>query len=166
VRIAKDTVVSIDYTIRNGDGAVLDSSQGRQPLVYLHGYRQIVPGVEDAIEGLESGSAVDLWIGPEQAYGDRDPSAVLVLPRTAFPEDETLETGSMFRAFRPDGRPIIFSVIEVTGDMVVVDANHPLAGQTLQVQVEVIAVRDSTAEERAHHHVHEEEAAPPPATTE
>ncbi len=162
MKISKDTVVAIDYTSRNQNGNVVDTSEGRQPLVYLHGYKQIVPGVETAIEGLDAGASMNLWVGPQDAYGERDPNAVLVLPRSAFPTGETVEAGSMFRAFRPDGKPIIFSVIDVTGDMVVVDANHPLAGQTLQIDVQVVSVREATDEEREHQHVHEEETTQPP----
>lgn len=163
MKIAKDTVVAIEYTIRNEEGAVVDTSEGRRPLIYLHGYQQIVPGVEAAIEGLEAGHNLEIHVSPDQAFGPRDPNAILVLPRQAFPLEEELEPGSLYRAFRPDGRPIIFSVVEATDDMVVVDANHPLAGQTLHVSVEILSVRQATEAEREHKHVHVEEtgALPP-----
>jgi FKBP-type peptidyl-prolyl cis-trans isomerase SlyD len=154
VKIEKDRVVAIRYTIRNAEGSIVDSSEGREPLTYLHGYQQIVPGVEQAVDGLEEGTELTLDVEPRDAYGDRDPTAVLVMPRTAFPDDEELEPGTMFRAYRPDGRPFIFSVIEVTGDRVVVDANHPLAGQKLSIDVAVITVREATEQEVAHGHVH------------
>jgi FKBP-type peptidyl-prolyl cis-trans isomerase SlyD len=153
-------VVAIDYTIRNQDGEVVDTSSGRRPLIYLHGYRQIVPGVEMAVEGLEAGHAIEVFVNPGDAYGERDPAAILVLPRHAFPDGEDLAAGTMFRAFRPDGKPVIFSVIEASAEEVIVDANHPLAGQTLHVEVEVISVRDATDEELQHGHVHSEVMSP------
>ena len=161
MKIAKDMVVAIEYTIRDQEGDVVDSSDGRQPLVYLHGYRQIVPGVEAAIEGLEAGHALEIEVPPAGAYGDRDPGAVVVVPREAFPDGEDLEPGTMFRAYRSDGRPLVFSVIEASREVVVVDANHPLAGKTLRVAVAVLSVRPATEDERAHHHVHPGAAAGP-----
>jgi FKBP-type peptidyl-prolyl cis-trans isomerase SlyD len=155
LKIAKDTVVLIEYTIRNAEGRILDTSVGRGPLEYLHGYAQIVPGVERAVEGLAPGSSVDVELPPDEGYGDRDPEAVIVIPRRLFPDGDDMSAGTMFRAFRPDGRPVIFSVLEVLDDAVVVDANHPLAGQHLRVRVEVLSVRWATEEERSHKHVHE-----------
>lgn len=154
MKIARDTVVAIEYTIRDSDGSVVDTSEGRQPLLYLHGYRQIVPGVESAIEGHEAGHSLKVNVEPSDGYGDRDPEAILVLPRAAFPDGEDLAPGAMFRAFRPDGRPLIFSVLESTADVVVVDANHPLAGQTLLVDVEILSVRRANDDEKRHRHVH------------
>ncbi len=154
MKIAKDRVVAIEYTIRNQVGEVVDTSDGRGPLVYLHGHDQIVPGVEQAIDGLEAGKNIEVSIDPPDAYGERDPGAVLVLPRHAFPAGEDLAPGTMFRAFRPDGRPVIFSVIEASEEHVVVDANHPLAGQRLSVAVEVLSVRSATPSELRHGHVH------------
>jgi FKBP-type peptidyl-prolyl cis-trans isomerase SlyD len=162
LKITKDTVVLIEYTIRNEDGRIVDTSVGRGPLEYLHGYQQIVPGVERAVEGLAPGSSVDVELEPDAGYGQRDPEAVLVVPRRFFPDGDDMEAGTMFRAFRPDGRPVIFSVIEVLDDTVVVDANHPLAGQTLRVRVEVLSVRWATDEERAHKHVHDDAASTVP----
>jgi FKBP-type peptidyl-prolyl cis-trans isomerase SlyD len=156
LKIAKDTVVLIEYTIRNAEGRIVDTSVGRGPLEYLHGYHQIVPGVERAVEGLLPGSSLDVELPPSEGYGVRDPDAVMVIPRRFFPSGDEVEPGTLFRALRPDGRPVIFSVIEVLEDTVVVDANHPLAGQTLKVRVEVLSVRQATDEERAHKHVHDD----------
>lgn len=154
VKIRKDCVVAIEYTIRNQDGTVVDTSEGRAPLVYMHGYRQIVPGVETALEGLEAGHTIEVFVSPEDAYGPRDPTAVIVVPRAAFPDGEEPTPGALYRALRPDGRAFVFSVVEATGEKVVVDANHPLAGQTLHVSVEVLSVRSATEDEREHGHVH------------
>jgi FKBP-type peptidyl-prolyl cis-trans isomerase SlyD len=160
MKIAKDRVVAIEYTIRNQAGDVVDTSDGRGPLVYLHGHDQIVPGVEQAIDGLEVGKNLEVSIQPGDAYGDRDPAAILVLPRQAFPAEEDLEPGTMFRAYRPDGRPVIFSVVEASEEHVVVDANHPLAGQTLMVAVVILSVRHATGDELRHGHVHPDAEAP------
>jgi FKBP-type peptidyl-prolyl cis-trans isomerase SlyD len=162
MRIGKDRVVSIAYTIRNESGFVVDTNDGREPLVYLHGHNQIVPGVEAAIEGLAPGATLSVSVAPEQAYGERDPTAIAILPRTAFPPEEDLEAGMMFRAMRPDGRPFLFSILAVEEERIVVDANHPLAGQRLAVDVAVLSVRDATAQELEHGHVH---VSSPPAGT-
>lgn len=154
MRVAKDRVVAIDYTIRDVSGVIVDTTSGRKPFVYLHGYEQIVPGVEEALDGKPAGAMLDVAVGPREAYGLRDPKAVLVLPRKTFPRGQEPTVGDLFRANRADGKPVVFSVIDVTPDTVVVDANHPLAGQTLHVHVEVVSVRSATVEEQRHEHVH------------
>ncbi len=159
MKVEKGRVVAIDYTIRDVDGKVVDTTIGRRPFEYLHGHEQIVCGVEAALTGHTPGYALEVSIDPHEAYGERDPAAVMALPRKAFPRDDPPEVGSLYRAFRQDGRPVMFTVLEVTGERVIVDANHPLAGQTLNVAVEVIAVRDATPEEAAHEHVHGTSAA-------
>jgi FKBP-type peptidyl-prolyl cis-trans isomerase SlyD len=158
MRVGKDRVVAIDYTIRDLDGNVVESTNGNKPFVYLHGYEQIVPGIEVALDGFPAGTALDLSLTPEEAYGDRDPAAVVVLPRRVFPAGQEPEVGDLFRANRVDGRPVVFTILDVSTDSVVIDANHPLAGQTLEVHVEVISVRTATPEERQHEHVHENAA--------
>lgn len=154
MRVAKDRVVAIDYTIRDVSGEIVDTTSGRRPFVYLHGYEQIVPGVEAALTGMPAGAALDLSVGPREAYGVRDPKAVLVLPRKAFPLGQEPEVGDLYRANKADGKPVVFTVLDVAPETVVVDANHPLAGQTLQVHVEIVSVRSATAEECRHEHVH------------
>src|SRR6516225_11891882 len=137
----------MDYTIRLGNGRVVESSVGQEPLTYLHGRRQIVPGVEKAVEGLESGALLEIVVPPGEAYGDRDPAGVFVVPRSAFPDGEEVGPGMMFSAHRPDGRSLTFRVIESNEELVLVDTNHPLAGETLHISVLVHDVRDATAEE-------------------
>lgn len=158
MRVAKDRVVAIDYTIRDVSGEIVDTTLGRKPFVYLHGYEQIVPGVETALDGVAAGAALDVSVGPREAYGERDPKAIIVLPRRAFPVGQEPEVGDLYRANKADGRPVVFTVIDVTNDTVVVDANHPLAGQTLHVHVEVVSVRSATADECRHEHVHPDAA--------
>jgi FKBP-type peptidyl-prolyl cis-trans isomerase SlyD len=147
VKIAKDRVVCMDYTIRLASGDVVESSVGAEPLTYLHGHRQIVPGVEHAIEGAEPGATLDIIVGPSEAYGARDPSGVFVVPRAAFPTDEAVGPGMMFSAHRPDGKSLTFRVVEANDDLVLVDTNHPLAGETLHITLEVHLVRTATSEE-------------------
>ena len=154
MKILKDRVVCMDYTIRLGNGRVVESSVGQEPLTYLHGRRQIVPGVEKAIEGLESGALLEVVVPPGEAYGDRDPSGVFVVPRGAFPAGEEIGPGMMFSASRPDGKSITFRVIEANDELVLVDTNHPLAGETLHISIHVHTVRSATTDElfsgRAH----------------
>ncbi len=160
MRVDKDRVVAIDYTISDVDGAIVESTVGMRPFIYLHGYEQIVPGLEAALEGAAPGMVKDVSLPPDQAYGERDASAVLVLPRRAFPAGDDPAVGDLYRASRPDGRPVVFTVLDVSPKSVVIDANHPLAGKTLHVHVEVVSIRDATDEERKHEHVHPEAGVP------
>jgi FKBP-type peptidyl-prolyl cis-trans isomerase SlyD len=147
VRISKDRVVCMDYTIRLANGQTVESSVGQEPLTYLHGRRQIVPGVEKAIEGLETGALLEIVVPPAEAYGERDPAGVFVVPRSAFPVGEEIGPGMMFSASRPDGKNITFRVIEASDELVLVDTNHPLAGETLHISIHVHHVRSATTHE-------------------
>ena len=147
MKISKDRVVCMDYTIRLASGQVVETSVGQEPLTYLHGRRQIVPGVEKAIDGLESGALLEVVVPPGEAYGERDPSGVFVVPRAAFPTGEEVGPGMMFSASRPDGKTITFRVVEANDELVLVDTNHPLAGETLHISIHVHHVRAATNEE-------------------
>lgn len=147
VKIAKDRIVCIDYTIRLASGQVVETSVGQEPLTYLHGRHQIVSGVERAIEGLESGTLLEAVVPATEAYGERDPNGVFIVPRAAFPADEDIEPGMMFSASRPDGKNVTFRVVEVDPQLVLVDTNHPLAGETLHITIHVHSVRIATADE-------------------
>jgi FKBP-type peptidyl-prolyl cis-trans isomerase SlyD len=137
----------MDYTIRLANGDVVETSVGSERLTYLHGHRQIVPGVERAIDGLEAGASLEIVVPPKDAYGERDPAGVFVVPRSAFPEHEPVGPGMMFSAHRPDGRSLTFRVVEANDDLVLVDTNHPLSGETLHISVVVHSVRQATADE-------------------
>jgi FKBP-type peptidyl-prolyl cis-trans isomerase SlyD len=154
MRVDKDRVVAIDYTIRDIDGSVVETTLGGKPFLYLHGHEQIVPGIEEALTGHAAGETLEIMLAPDQAYGERDPGAVVVLPRRVFPTGEEPEVGDLYRASRPDGRPVVFTILDVSPETVVIDANHPLAGQSLHIRVEVVSVRSATEKERAHEHVH------------
>ena len=164
MKITRDRVVSIDYTIRLGDGSVVESTtrEGSGPLTYLHGRAQIVPGVERAIEGAAVGEVVEVVVQPHDAFGDRDPAGVFLVPRGAFPAEDGVEMGSTYSATRPDGRSVLFRVVGLQGDTVLIDTNHPLAGQTLHVWVAVRQVRDATDEEKIFGRPLEERPAPAP----
>jgi FKBP-type peptidyl-prolyl cis-trans isomerase SlyD len=153
--IGKDKVVTIDYTLTNQDGQVLDTSKGGQPLTYLHGNRNIIPGLESALDGKLKGDAVTVSLPPEQAYGQRNEGMVQAVPKRMFQGVENIQAGMQFQAQSPQG-PRLVTVVGVEGDNVTVDANHPLAGVTLNFDVNVVEVRDATAEELSHGHVHGE----------
>jgi len=153
MKIAHEKVVSIHYTLKNKEGTVLDSSSGSEPLAYLHGFGNIIPGLENALEGKEKGEKLSVSVEPEQGYGARDEQLVQAVPRSAFKGVDDLAPGMQFQAQGPQGTRLVV-VMQVAQDVVTVDANHPLAGQTLHFDVEVSEVRDATAEELEHGHVH------------
>lgn len=153
MQIAKNKVVSIDYTLTNPQGEVLDTSQGGEPLSYLHGMGQIIPGLETALEGKAQGDAVQTVIPPEQAYGTRDDRLVQDVPRQAFAGVQTVVPGMQFQAQTPGGARVV-TVVGVGNDTVKVDANHPLAGVTLHFDVNVVNVREASPEELSHGHAH------------
>jgi FKBP-type peptidyl-prolyl cis-trans isomerase SlyD len=146
VRVTRDRVVSIDYTIRLLDGDVVESTAVGGPLSYLHGRAQIVPAVEHAIDGLDQGAEVEVEVPPVDAWGEHDPEALFLVVRDAFPDEEALEPGMTFSGTGPRG-PVVFSIVQVGADLVLVDANHPLAGKTVRVWVAVRAVRAATPDE-------------------
>jgi FKBP-type peptidyl-prolyl cis-trans isomerase SlyD len=147
-------VVSFHYTLTGEDGQVIDSSMGGEPLPYLHGHGNIVPGLERQLLGLAIGAKLNAVVPPSEGYGERDDDRVPVVPRGAFPDDIELETGMQFMAQDQLGRVMPLWVTGVDGDEITVDANHPLAGETLHFEVEIVGMRDATAEELAHGHPH------------
>lgn len=153
MKIAEQKVVSIHYTLTDSAGAVLDSSSGSEPLSYLHGFGNIIPGLESALEGRQAGEKLSVTVDPEQGYGARDEGLVQAVPRSAFKGVAGLAPGMQFQAQGPQGARLVV-VTQVQQDVVTVDANHPLAGQTLSFEVEIAEVRDATAEELEHGHVH------------
>ena len=154
MKIASGSVVGIDYSLHLGDGKVIDASAPGEPMTYLHGEGQIVPGLEAALEGLSVGEARQVVLSPDQGYGDHDPSGLQEVQRTAFPPGLEPKVGMELTAEGPDGEPVPFSVREVRPQSVVIDLNHPLAGKTLHFDVTVREVRVATPEEIAHGHAH------------
>ena len=153
MQIAKDKVVSIDYTLSDAQGGVLDSSKGHEPLHYLHGSGNIIPGLENALEGKSAGDAIKVAIPPEQGYGVHEKDLVQDVPRAAF-GGAKVEAGMQFRAEGQNAGSRMVRVVSVQKDTVRIDANHPLAGETLNFDVKIVAVRDATKEELSHGHVH------------
>ncbi|MBX5480945.1 MAG: peptidylprolyl isomerase [Myxococcaceae bacterium] len=155
-KIAKDHVVALDYKLHLGDGKIIDQSEEGEPLLYLHGGGQIVPGLERQLEGLDAGHSGQFVVSPKEGYGEHDPRGVQVVPISSFPPGAEVKAGMEFLAEGPDGGAIPVNVKEVKGDRVVIDLNHPLAGKTLHFDITVRAVRKATAEELEHGHVHGE----------
>ncbi|MCC5814313.1 MAG: peptidylprolyl isomerase [Leptospira sp.] len=149
--IEKGKVVGFAYHLRNNQGETLDESQ--EPMEYLHGYMNIIPGLEKEMEGLTIGDKKTVVVPPADAYGEYDEKLVYQVPRTNFPPDEDLVPGMQFRAETEDGSVSLF-VQEIMGENVVMNGNHPLAGETLNFDVEVHSIREATSEELEHGHAH------------
>jgi FKBP-type peptidyl-prolyl cis-trans isomerase SlyD len=154
--VAEGSIVSLHYTLRDDDGDVIDSSSGGEPLAYLHGAGNIVPGLERQLTGKTVGDRLTAVVPPEEGYGLPEGPGPQPVPRSSFPEDVELEEGLQFFARGPGGETIPLWVVEVGGDTVMVDGNHPLSGVTLHFEVEVVEVRAATAEEQEHGHPHGE----------
>ncbi|MCL4117063.1 UNVERIFIED_CONTAM: hypothetical protein GTU68_062089 [Idotea baltica] len=152
--IANDKAVSIDYTLKNDAGEIIDSSADGAPLVYLHGSGNIIPGLEKELTGKVVGDALEVSVDPKEAYGEYNTELVATLNRSMFEGVDTLEPGMQFHASAPDGGMQVVTIKEVDGDNVVADGNHPLAGQRLHFAVKVVDIRDSTDEEKTHGHIH------------
>ncbi len=153
MQVAKDKVVSINYTLTDDQGTLLDSSKGREPLAYLHGAGNIIPGLEQALEGKSAGENLTVRVPPEEGYGERDDRLQQEVPREMFEGVDRVEPGMQFQAQTPAGTQIV-TVRQVSDESVTVDANHPLAGVALNFEVDVVEVRDATDEELSHGHVH------------
>jgi FKBP-type peptidyl-prolyl cis-trans isomerase SlyD len=153
MQIAERHVAYFHYTLTNDAGETLDSSAGREPLPYLHGGGNIVPGLEKALTGKKAGDKLKVDVTPEDGYGPRVEALVQVVPKSAFEGVADLKPGMQFQAESNMG-PVSVVVTDVTGDNVTVDGNHPLAGQTLHFDVEITEVREATTEEVLHGHVH------------
>ena len=153
MNVTKNSVVTIDYILTAPDGEVLDTSEGGEPLVYVHGTGSIVPGLEAELEGKSSGHRFDVKIAPGEGYGERDERLVHQVSRAKLPPNIELEVGTQLQARGPDGDWIV-TVVALAGDRVTLDGNHPLAGMPLHFVGEVKGVREATREELAHGHVH------------
>ena len=153
--ITKDKVASFDYTLRDLNDEVLDIS-GPAPLVYLHGYENIIPGLEKALEGKIAGDSFAVTVPAAEGYGEWDGSIVTTVPRSSFNGVEELAEGMEFEAQFPNGSQIV-KIIKVTENEVTVDANHPLAGVDLRFEIIVRDVRDATEGEITCGHVHREQ---------
>lgn len=151
MQIAPHRVISLHYRLLDADGTVLDDSRARDtPLEYLHGHVNIVPGLEQALAGHAAGDSLTVTLGPDEAYGQRDEAKVQKVGRGSFPVAD-LATGMRFQTPGEDG-PQVVTVLEVGATQVTVDTNHPLAGETLTYELQVLSVRDATRAELAKGH--------------
>lgn len=146
---AKDTVVSIRYTL-HVEGELIDQGE----MAYLHGHHNIIPGLEEALEGQGLGASLEVSVPPEKGYGFYDPEGQMIIERDAFPADAELVPGAQFYAENAEGQAMPIVIVEVEGDEVTVDSNHPLAGAVLEFAVQITDIRQALPEELDHGHVH------------
>jgi FKBP-type peptidyl-prolyl cis-trans isomerase SlyD len=151
MKITKDTVVTITFRATNAQGKLLED--GKEPRAYLHGgYNNTLPGIEKALEGQEKGFATTLVLPPEDAFGVHDESLVTSIAKKDFPPG--VKVGGQLQGVDDQGREQVFNVTKIKGDTVLLDGNHPLAGQTLHFALKVVDVQPASAEEVAHGHAH------------
>ena len=153
MQVADNMAVSIHYTLTNDDGEVLDSSIGDEALVYIHGGENIIPGLEKALQDKIAGDKFNVRIAPEDAYGELMEEMIQVISRDMFEGIDNIEVGMQFHADVSSGSGVV-TVVNIEGDDITIDGNHPLAGISLTFNVEVIDVRVATEEEAAHGHIH------------
>ncbi len=155
MNVDNNRVVGIDYVVSDVEDNIIDSSDDDGPLFFLYGHGEIVPGLERALHGKEIGDTVHVKVGPDDGYGQTDPTLIRTVAASEFEElGEDLEVGMQFEA-DTEGGPLVVTVTDLDGDEVTVDANHPLAGMTLNFDVTITSLRESTPEEREHGHAHE-----------
>lgn len=153
MQISQDAVVLIHYTLTDDAGKTIDSSAGGEPLAYIHGNGNLIPGLERELEGKGAGDKLDVKIAPADGYGEFDKSLIQQVPRRALKGVGNLHVGMQLHAQSERGTRAV-TVTHLAGDMVTLDGNHPLAGQNLNFKVEIVDVRAATEEELAHGHVH------------
>lgn len=153
--VADGVVVSMDYTLRLEDGEVIDTSEGQEALQFLQGEGQIIPGLEQALYGMAVGEEKDVEVGPADGYGETDSEAFQVVPRDVFPADMELTEGMGLRMRDETGEPVEAYIADIRPEGIVLDFNHPLAGETLFFHVKIAGLRPGTSEELAHGHVHD-----------
>lgn len=153
MQVQSDHVVSIDYTLKNDAGEVMDSSEQTGPLAYLHGHQNIIPGLEKALDDKAVGETLSVSIEPADAYGERNEEMIQTVPRSMFQGVDEIEPGMRFQA-QTEGGVTVVTIKEVNGDEITLDGNHELAGETLHFDVEIKDVRPASEEEIEHGHVH------------
>lgn len=145
-------VISFHYKLTDADGTVLDSSDGGEPLTFLEGVGQIIPGLESQLLAMKVGDKKSVTVPAKDAYGEKDPSNVVEKPMEKMPA-KNIKVGDLFRAGEGHHAPVV-TATQVTGTHVTLDGNHPLAGKDLTFDVEIAAIRDATQDELAHGHAH------------
>ena len=153
MQIEDQKVVTLHYTLTDNEGKTLDKSDDGS-FAYLHGARNIIPGLETALSGKSAGDQFGVSVEPEEGYGERSDAMIQEVPKNMFQDESQIQVGSQFHAQGPQDQMLVVTVTEIRDDTVVVDGNHPLAGVQLNFDVTVVDVRDATAEEIEHGHVH------------
>jgi len=153
MQIEARKVVTLNYTLTDSDGNVIDQSNDSS-FAYLHGASNIIPGLENALTGKSAGESLNVSVEPAEGYGEHDPAKTQAVPRNMFPDDAEIQVGMQFHAQGPNGETLVVTVVALEDDTVTVDGNHPLAGIQLNFAVEVMEVRDASPEELDHGHVH------------
>lgn len=153
MQISKNSVVTLNYTLKNDQGEILDESKDGS-FLYMHGAGGIIPGLEGHLEGKSAGDTFSAHIEPADGYGERDDSMVQVVPRDMFDKEHPIEEGIQFHAESPEGDMLTVTVTKIEGDEITVDGNHPLAGIALNFDVKIADIREASAEEIEHGHVH------------
>ena len=156
MEISSHKVVIIDYTVTDEQGEVIDTSKDEEPLAYIHGTSNLIPGLEKALEGKSAGDSLNVDVPPEEAYGLRDETSLQVVSREQFEGVDDLQVGMQFEAQDDDDVQLV-TIAAIDGGDVTLDANHPLAGITLHFEVSIVDVRDATQEELDHGHAHDPE---------
>jgi len=154
MQIIKNAIALIHYTLKDDEGEILDTSEGRDPLAYLHGSGNIIPGLEAELEGKTAGESIEVRVEPADGYGEKRDEMVQTIPREHMPDGVELEVGMQLQAQTPEGEAQLVTIVGLTNTDVTLDGNHPLAGVALNFAVEVVEVRQATEEELSHGHVH------------
>ncbi len=152
--IQNNKVITINYVLKDDQGILIDESKDGS-FCYLHGASNIIPGMEDALDGHSKGDEFNLVIEPADAYGEYNPNLTQVVDRTMFEGNDDIKAGMQFQAQDQQGHVMIITVSDVDGDNITIDGNHPLAGITLHYDIEVVDIRDATEDELSHGHVHQ-----------
>lgn len=153
MQVSDKMAVSIHYTLTNSAGETLDSTKGEEPMVYLHGAGQIISGLEDALKGKNVGDHLNTTIAPAEAYGEIREDMVQEVPLSMFEGIDKVEVGMQFHADASHGVNVV-TITKIDGDHATVDGNHPMAGQALTFDVEVVDIRPATEDELSHQHIH------------
>ncbi|UTW65864.1 peptidylprolyl isomerase [bacterium SCSIO 12643] len=154
MRIEQNKVVMIHYTLTDKDGNLIDSSEGRDPLAYIQGIGNLIPGLEQELEGKQKGDKFKAVVPPEHAYGKRDESLIRVVPKSGFQGDEEMTIGMQVQIETSEEGMAIATLTKIEGEDVTLDLNHPLADMDLHFDIEVIDIRLAEEDELAHGHVH------------
>ena len=154
MKVESGKVVTMHYTLKNDTGEVVDSSEGKEPLPFLQGHGNIIPGLETALEGSMVGDKLDVTVEPEEAYGLRIQDAIQEIPSSALKGVDNVEVGMQLQSQDEQGNPFVVVVTKIEEETITVDANHPLAGETLHFSVSIESIRDAQEEELSHGHVH------------